>query len=97
MNNIEFINDAYTEDGLKLPMVHFESKEKDVCVICIHGMCGTIIDNYFATVWGKILSENNIDLQPRFDVVEVTTFKNKESQIIHFENAFDIGECDEIF
>ena len=43
------------------------------------------------------LSENNIDLQPRFDVVEVTTFKNKESQIIHFENAFDIGECDEIF
>ena len=60
MNNIEFINDAYTEDGLKLPMVHFESKEKDVCVICIHGMCGTIIDNYFATVWGKILSSNNI-------------------------------------
>lgn len=28
--NIEFINDAYTIDGLKLPMVHFESKEKDV-------------------------------------------------------------------
>ena len=45
----------------------------------------------------ELLSENNIDLQPRFDVVEVTTFKNKESQIIHFENAFDIGECDEIF
>lgn len=60
MNNIQFINDAYTEDGLKLPIVHFESKEKDICVICIHGMCGTIIDNYFATVWGKILSSNNI-------------------------------------
>lgn len=43
------------------------------------------------------LSENDVDLQPRFDVVEVTTFKNKKSQIIHFENAFDIGECDEIF
>lgn len=43
------------------------------------------------------LSENDVDLQPRFDVVEVTTFKNKEPQIIHFENAFDIGECDEIF
>ena len=26
--NIEFISDVYTEDGLKLPMVHFESKEK---------------------------------------------------------------------
>lgn len=26
--NIEFINNAYTVDGLMLPMVHFESKEK---------------------------------------------------------------------
>lgn len=58
--NIEFINNTYTVDGLMLPMVHFESKEKDICVICIHGMCGTIVDNYFATVWGKILSEKNI-------------------------------------
>ena len=58
--NIEFINDAFTEDGLKMPMVHFESNEKDICVICIHGMCGTIIDNFFATVWGKELSKNNI-------------------------------------
>ena len=41
-------------------MVHFESKEKDICVICIHGMCGTIVDNYFATVWGKLLSKRNI-------------------------------------
>lgn len=60
MNNVEFINNAYTEDGLKLPMVHFNSKEKDICVIFIHGMCQTIIDNYFATVWGNILVENNI-------------------------------------
>lgn len=60
MNSVEFINDAYTEDNLKLPMVHFNSKEKDICVIFIHGMCQTIIDNYFATVCGNILSENNI-------------------------------------
>lgn len=60
MNSIEFINNAYTEDGLKLPMVHFNSKEKDICVIFIHGMCQTIIDNYFTTVWGNILVENNI-------------------------------------
>ena len=45
--NIEFINDAYTEDGLRLPMVHFESQEQDICVIFIHGMCQTIMDNYF--------------------------------------------------
>ena len=37
--NIEFINDAYIEDGLKLPVVHFNSKEKDICVIFIHWMC----------------------------------------------------------
>ena len=58
--DVKFINDAYTEDGLKLPMVHFESNKKDICVICIHGMCGTIVDNYFATVWGKFLSSNDI-------------------------------------
>lgn len=60
MNNVEFINDAYTEDGLKLPMIHFNSKEKDICVIFIHGMCQTILTNYFATIWGNILVENNI-------------------------------------
>lgn len=60
MNSINFINDAYTEDNLKLPMVHFNSKEHDICVIFIHGMCQTIIDNYFATVCGNVLSENNI-------------------------------------
>lgn len=60
MNNIEFINDAYTEDGLRLPIVHFNTKIKDICVIFIHGMCQTIIDNYFATVWGNTLIKNNI-------------------------------------
>lgn len=60
MSKVEFISDAYTEDGLKLPMVYFPSEEKDICVIFIHGMCGTIIDNYFATVWGDILSNNKI-------------------------------------
>lgn len=58
--NIEFINNAYTRDELRLPMIHFESNKKDICIICIHGMCGTIIDNYFATVWGKLLAQNDI-------------------------------------
>ena len=58
--DIEFINNAYTRDGLRLPMIHFESNKKDICVICIHGMCATIIDNYFATVWGKLLAKNDI-------------------------------------
>lgn len=31
-----------------------------MCVIFIHGMCQTIVDNYVTTVWGNIFSENNI-------------------------------------
>ncbi len=60
MSNVEFINDAYTSDDLRLPMVHFESKEKDICVVFIHGMCQTIIDNYFAIVCGKNFEKENI-------------------------------------
>ena len=36
MNNIEFINDAYTKDNLRLPMIHFNCDTKDICVIFIH-------------------------------------------------------------
>jgi len=60
MKNIEFINNAYTTDGLRLPLIHFISEKKDLCVIFIHGMCQTIIDNYFATVLGDMLFENKI-------------------------------------
>ena len=60
MNNVEFINDAYTKDNMRLPMVHFNTNEKDICVIFVHGMCQTIIDNYFAIVCGNALSENKI-------------------------------------
>ena len=60
MNNIEFLNDLYTEDELRLPIIHFDAHEKDICVIFIHGMCQTILDNYFAVVCGKTLAENNI-------------------------------------
>jgi len=58
--NIEFINDAYTEDGLRLPMVHYNTLKKDICILCIHGMCGSFADNYFASVWGDFLAKNNI-------------------------------------
>lgn len=60
MNNVEFINDAYTKDNMRLPMVHFNTNKKDICVIFVHGMCQTIIDNYFAIVCGNLLSENKI-------------------------------------
>lgn len=56
---MEFIYD-YTSDGLKLQGTFWNTDKKDICVILTHGMCGTIIDNYFATVWGKYLQENNV-------------------------------------
>ncbi len=58
VNNVKFINDAYTKDSMRLPMVHYSTIEKDICVIFVHGMCQTIIDNYFAIVCGNLLSEN---------------------------------------
>ncbi len=86
--NIEFINDAYTTDGLKLPMVHFESKEKDICVICIHGTCGTIIDNYFATVWGKFLAEKNIGF-----IYEHNRGHSIENDIVMRDGSFERYGC----
>lgn len=56
---IEFIYD-FTQDDLKLQAVHWQSDNKDICVICIHGMSGNIIENYFAHVIGNKLSENKI-------------------------------------
>lgn len=88
MNNIEFINDAYTDDGLRLPMVHFSSKEKDICVICIHGMCGTIIDNFFATIWGNILSQNNIGF-----IYEHNRGHSIENDIIMKDGSFKRCGC----
>lgn len=88
MNNIEFINDAYTDDGLRLPMVHFNSKEKDICVIFVHGMCGTIIDNYFATVFGNMLYENNIGF-----IYEHNRGHSIENDIIMKDGSFKRCGC----
>jgi len=56
---LEFIYD-FTEDGLKLQAVHWQGNNKKMCVVCIHGQGGNIIESYFATVWGDVLSKNNI-------------------------------------
>lgn len=56
---MDFIYD-YTEDGLYLSACHWESKSKDVCVLCIHGMSGNILENHFAHKLGEVLSENNV-------------------------------------
>lgn len=86
--SIKFISDRYTEDGLKLPMVHFESDNKDICVICIHGMCGTIVDNYFATVWGNLLSDKNIGF-----IYEHNRGHSIENDIVMSDGSFKRCGC----
>lgn len=58
-SNIGFIY-YFTEDGLRLQGTLYDTDNKDLCVVLVHGMCGTIIDNLFATKWGGKLSNNNI-------------------------------------
>ena len=86
--NIEFISDAFTEDGLRLPMVHFESKEKDICVICIPGMCATIIDDYFTTVWGKLFASKNIGF-----IYENTRGHSIENDIVMKDGSYKRCGC----
>jgi len=50
----------YTEDGLKLMGCHYDSDRRDYCIVMIHGMNGSIIDNYFANVWGELFVKNKI-------------------------------------
>lgn len=57
---MKFINDCYTKDKLRLPMIHYDSIEKDICIICIHGMCSNFLNNSFYHIWGEYLSNNNI-------------------------------------
>lgn len=56
---MEIIYD-YTEDGLRLPGVLYESNNKDVCVLFIHGMGGNVINSYFANVWANIFMKKDI-------------------------------------
>ena len=50
----------YTEDNLCLQGTYFDSGKLDICVLFIHGQAQSIIDNYFAYVLGKYLSNNEI-------------------------------------
>lgn len=60
MSQVSFLNNCFTEDHILLPIVHFEVDKKDICVLFIHGMCGSIVDNYFATIWGDFLQKEGI-------------------------------------
>ncbi len=50
----------YTEDNLRLQGTYFDSGKLDYCVLFIHGQAQSIVDNYFAYILGKNLSNNGI-------------------------------------
>lgn len=56
---MEIIND-YTKDGLRLPMIHYNSRKKDYCIIFVHGMSGDILINTFAQKWAEEAIKNDI-------------------------------------
>lgn len=49
-----------TKDDLRLMGVEYEPKDKDTCVLFVHGMSGNFIENYFANVMGEELAKKNI-------------------------------------
>jgi alpha-beta hydrolase superfamily lysophospholipase len=58
MSSIEILH-GWTEDNLNLQGIHWKSNLKDTCIVCIHGMSGNIIENYFAEILGEEFSKNN--------------------------------------
>lgn len=50
----------YTEDDLMLQGTYFNSGDKEICILFVHGQAQSIIDNHFAYIIGKKLSNNNI-------------------------------------
>jgi len=58
-NNIEVVY-IWTEDNLRLQGIHYDSADKNLCVLFIHGMSGNFIENYFAHILGEKLQNENI-------------------------------------
>lgn len=50
----------YTEDDLMLQGTYFDSGNKELCILFVHGQAQSIIDNRFAYIIAKKLSNNNI-------------------------------------
>ncbi len=59
MKKVKIIH-GWTEDELSLQGFHWESEDKNICVVYVHGMSGNIIENYFAEVLGDELTNNDI-------------------------------------
>lgn len=94
MSNVQFIYDAYTEDGYKIQMLHFDPKERDICVVFNHGMTASIIGCFFAPQMGDRLNEigvgflqlNNRGHDP------VNDLYNREGKVTRMGTAYELFE-----
>ena len=96
MIRMEFLNDRYTSDGLRLPMMHFvpEDGSRDLCVVCIHGMTGNLANSYFAVVWAEILNKAGIGFlfeHNRGHSIE-NNLRTKEGEFVRCGTNFEIFE-----
>jgi pimeloyl-ACP methyl ester carboxylesterase len=52
--------EKFTNDGLKLPIVHYDGGKHNLCVIYIHGMAENIVEDAFTRLWAEKLSSSDI-------------------------------------
>jgi alpha-beta hydrolase superfamily lysophospholipase len=85
---------GYTEDGLKLNGVHYETENKEICVLLLHGMAGNIIDNYFGEVLGEKLNEAGISMIfcHNRGWGHISDFRTKEKGLVRVGAALEIFE-----
>ena len=51
---------TWTNDNLRLMGIHFIPTSPDTCVLIVHGMSGSIIEDYYAEVLGKLLATKGV-------------------------------------
>ena len=95
MSKVSFYVCRYTEDGLELPMVHFDPGPRDLCVIFIHGMTGCVENSFFATEWAEMLNDEGIGFlfehNRGYSVISSMHIKGRENSILR-GTSYDIFE-----
>lgn len=93
MNNIEFLYE-YTKDNLRLQGTLWDSDKKDICVVFVHGMCCSSIENYFTTVWGENFVNDNIGFLYGHTrgYSNINSIVDKDGNIITLGTAYEVFE-----
>ena len=84
----------YTSDNLMLQGTYFDSNNKDICILFIHGQAQSILNNEFAYKLGKFFSLNGISFlyghNRGYDYINCMFNKNKD--IVYNGASFELFE-----